>query len=159
LLPLPLTATLDSVSVAGVTAAAVNQVVASPNSNVAFVTYTPLAANAPVGATLPYYVPGSGVVKYLPLAGTAVTAPIAGTFSPDNTYFFVSTAGDDLIHYISIPQSVTSATPPVDSQQIAPNLPACIPVSAGGNDSGCTYTGTGTVVPTTAIAVKPRSTT
>jgi hypothetical protein len=157
LLPLPLTNTLNTVNVTGVTAAAVNQVVAAPNSNVAFVTYTP-PINAAGGAPLPYYLPGSGVVNYLPLTGAAVTAPLAGAFSPDNTYFFVSTAGDNLIHYISIPQNVT-ATPPTDSQQIAPGLPACMPVSAGGNDSGCVYTGNGTVVPTTAIAVKPRSTT
>jgi hypothetical protein len=156
--PLTLTHTLSLVNVSNVTAAAVNQVVASPNSNVAFVTYTPVSANPPVGATLPYYVPGTGVVNYLSLAGTTVTAPVTGVFSPDNTLFFVSTAGDNLIHYISIPQNVT-AKPPSDTQQIAPNLPACIPVSAGGNDAGCTYSGTGTVVPTTAIAVKPRSTT
>jgi hypothetical protein len=73
--------------------------------------------------------------------------------------FFVSTAGDDKVHYIAIPQTVTSATPPTDTQQIAPNLPACIPVSAGGNDAGCIYSGDGTIVPVTAIAVKPRSTT
>jgi hypothetical protein len=88
-----------------------------------------------------------------------VTAPLAGAFSPDNRIFFVSTAGDNLVHYISIPQNVTTATPPTDTQQLAPNLPACIPVSAGGNDSGCTYTGSGSVVPATAIVVKPRSTT
>jgi hypothetical protein len=158
LMPLLLTVTPNTVPVAGVTAAAVNQVVAAPNSNVAFVTYTP-APTATGGAGLPYYVPGSGVVNNLALAGTAVTAPLAGAFSPDNSYFFVSTAGDNLIHYISIPQSVTTATPPTDSQQIAPNLSACTPVSAGGNDSGCVYAGSGTVVPTTAIAVKPRSTT
>jgi hypothetical protein len=82
-----------------------------------------------------------------------------GAFSPDDTLFFVSTAGDNLIHYISIPTSVTTATPPTDSQQIAPNLPACIPVSAGGTDLGCTYAGTDSVVPATVIEVKPRSTT
>jgi len=161
LLPLTLTHTVTPVAVNGVTAAAVNQVVVAPNSNVAFVTYSPLLPNPPVGAKLPYYVPGSGVPNYLSLTGAGVTAPLAGAFSPDNTLFFVSTAGDNLIHYISIPQNVTAATPPRDSQQIAPSLPACIPVSAGGNDSGCTLpsTNTETVVPTTEIAVKPRSTT
>jgi hypothetical protein len=64
-----------------------------------------------------------------------------------------------MVHYISIPPVVSPATPPVDTQQISPNLPACTPVSAGGNDLGCTYTGTGTVVPATAIEVKPRATT
>jgi len=163
LMPLPLTTTLNSLPVAGVDAAAVNQVVAAPNSNVAFVTYTP-GPNATAGAALPYYVPGSGGVKNLALVGTA-TAPLTGAFSPDNALFFVSTAGDNLIHYISVPDLIGNLTAPPnkqvnpDTQQIAPSLPACIPVSAGGNDSGCVYTGNGTVVPTTAIAVKPRSTT
>jgi hypothetical protein len=82
-----------------------------------------------------------------------------GAFTPDDTLFFVGTGGDNLVHTISIPQNVTAATPPADTQQIAPNLPACVPVSAGGTDIGCTYSGTGSVVPVTAIAVKPRSTT
>jgi len=63
------------------------------------------------------------------------------------------------VHYITIPAVVTAATPLIDKQQIAPNLPPCTPVSAGGNDLGCTYTGSGTVVPATVITVKPRSTT
>jgi len=45
-------------------------------------------------------------------------------------------------------------------QQIAPNLPACTPVSAGGDDIGCTNSGSGSgIVPATVIAVKPRTTT
>jgi hypothetical protein len=162
LLPLTLTHTVSTVSVSNVAAATVNDVVAAPNSNVAFVTYS----GSTPGAQLPYYVPGSGAVNYLTLNGSAaVTAPLAGAFSPDNTYFFVSTSGDNLIHYISVADVIGNLTAPPNKQvnpdtlQIAPNLPACTPVSAGGNDSGCTYTGNGTVVPTTAIAVKPRSTT
>jgi hypothetical protein len=158
--PLTIPHTLSQVPVSGVSATAVSQVVPSPNSAVAFITYN----GSTPGATLPYYVPGTGgaagTVGYVTLNGSAeVTAPLTGAFSPDGTLFFVATAGDNLIHYISIPSVVTSATPPTDSQQIAPNLPACIPVSAGGNDIGCTYTGTGSVVPTTVIEVKPRSTT
>jgi hypothetical protein len=127
---------------------------------VAFITYNGSTSGAP----LPYYIPGTGgapgTVAYVTLNGSAaVTAPLAGAFTPDDSLFFVSTAGDNLIHYIAIPSNITSATPPTDTQQIAPNLPACIPVSAGGTDAGCAYTGTGNVVPTTAIAVKPRSTT
>jgi hypothetical protein len=91
--------------------------------------------------------------------GTAVTAPVAGAFTADDSIFFVSTAGDNKIHYISIPANPSAATPPTDSQQISPNLPACVPVSAGGNDVGCVYSGSGTVVPATAIVVEPRSTT
>jgi hypothetical protein len=72
--------------------------------------------------------------------------------------FFVSTAGDNMIHYISIPAN-PAATAPNDTQQISPNLPACTPLGAGGLDPGCTYTGTGAIVPATAILVIPRSTT
>jgi hypothetical protein len=158
--PLTITHTLNQVPVSNVNATAVNQVVPAPASNLAFVTYNGSTPNA----LLPYYLPGSGgaagTVGYVTLTGSAaITAPLTGAFSPDDTLFFVSTAGDNLIHYISIPTSVTTATPPTDSQQIAPNLPACIPVSAGGTDLGCTYAGTDSVVPATVIEVKPRSTT
>ena len=140
-----------------VTATAVNQVVVSPASNLAFVTYTGTAS----GATLPYYVPatsGAGTVNYLKLTGGAsITAPVAGAFSPDNTLFFVSTTGDNKIHYITVPSSASAV--PVDSQQISPNLPSCVPVASGGSDVGCTYTGTGSIVAPTVIAVRPRSTT
>jgi hypothetical protein len=86
---------------------------------------------------------------------------LAGIFTPDDQLFFVSTAGDNMIHTISVPL-VTSDPAHADTQQISPNLPACTPVSAGGNDLGCTYNGPnpGTaIVPATALAVRPRSTT
>ena len=129
-----------------VSATAVNQVVPSPASNLAFITYNGVNP----GASLPYYVPGSGAVNYVPLTGSsAITAPIAGAFSPDDKLFFVSTAGDNMIHYIDV-QTLT------DTQQISPNLPACAP----GSDPGCTITTPITgAVPATAIAVKPRATT
>jgi hypothetical protein len=140
-------------SLTKVNATAVNQVVASPASNLAFITYT----GSTGGAQLPYYIPGSGgaagTVNYVTLKGSgAITAPVAGAFTPDDSLFFVSTAGDNLIHYISVPTLT-------DTEQIAPNLPPCTPVSAGGNDQGCAYSGSGSTVPATAIAVKPRSTT
>jgi hypothetical protein len=162
LLPLALTTSVLYTPTITADAAAVNQVVPSPNSSVAFVTYTPPTSGATAPAKLPYYLPGSGTVDYVALGGSAassITAPLSGAFTPDDSYFFVGTAGDNLVHYIGIPSSITSATPPTDTQQIAPNLPSCIPVSAGGNDIGCTYSGTGSVAPVTAIAVKPRSTT
>jgi hypothetical protein len=142
-----------------VNATAINQVVASPVSNLAFVLYS----GATAGAQLPYYIPGSngaqGTVGSVVLKGAAsVTAPLAGAFTPDDSIFFVSTAGDNQIHYISIPAN-PATTPPTDTQQISPNLPACTPVSAGGQDAGCSFTGPGTIVPATAIAVVPRSTT
>ncbi|HEY1160111.1 MAG TPA: hypothetical protein VGE83_05740 [Terracidiphilus sp.] len=165
--PLTIAHTLNQVPVNNVNATAVNQVVASPASNLAFITYD----GSTPGALLPYYVPGSngaaGTVGYVTLGGSsaaAITAPLAGAFTPDDSLFFVSTAGDNLIHYISVPDIInnltkTNAQIDPDIQQIAPNLPACTPVSAGGNDIGCTYSGSGSIVPATAIAVKPRSTT
>ena len=153
--PAPLTQ-----SALAVTATAVDQLVASPVSNLAFVTYS---GNNP-GAQLPYYLPNAagtaGTVGYVTLAGgSAVTAPVAGAFTADDSIFFVSTAGDNKIHYITIPTNPSLANPPVDSQQISPNLPACTPVGAGGQDAGCTFTGPGSVVPATVIVVVPRSTT
>jgi hypothetical protein len=152
--PLTLTHTLNQVQLSKVNATAINQVVTSPASNLAFVTYT----STTPGALLPYYVPVTGgavgAVNYVTLmngsaASTTVTAPLAGAFSPDDKLFFVSTAGDNLIHYISVPTLT-------DTQQISPNLPGC---TAGGTDAGCTRSTTTTYVPATAIAVKPRSTT
>jgi hypothetical protein len=135
-----------------VVASAVNQVLASPESNLAFITYS----GSTTGASLPYYIPsasGIGKVGYVTLKGSAnITAPLAGAFTPDDQIFFVSTAGDNMIHYITVPTLT-------DSQQISPNLPACTPVSQGGNDPGCTYSGGASIVPATVIVVKPRPTT
>jgi hypothetical protein len=149
-----------------VNATAVNQVVASPASNLAFVTYT--AAESNTNATLPFYQPNTtdpkqqGTIGYLPLAtqsgGVSPSAPLAGIFTPDDQLFFVSTAGDNMIHTISVPL-VISDPAHADTQQFSPNLPACTPVSAGGIDLGCTYSGSSPTVPVTAIAVKPRATT
>jgi len=139
---------------------------------IAFITY-----NTPSGSTtaakLPYYLPqpnGNAVVPpgYVTFAdstsATPPTAPLVGAFSPDNSIFFVSTAGDNEIHFISIPTNVSPSSPPVEIPQnvISPNLPACTPISAGGNDAGCLYPtapAPNTVVPATAIGVKPRSVT
>jgi hypothetical protein len=148
--------TLNPQLLLNIHATAVNQVVAAPASNLAFITYS----GATPGALLPYYQPqasGAGTVNYLTLTGSsAITAPVAGAFSPDDKLFFVSTAGDNQIHYISIPASISSSTPLTDTQQISPNLPACTP----GADPGCLLTAPTThPVPATVIAVKPRSTT
>ena len=140
-----------------VNAIAVNQVVASPASKLAFVTYQADPANT--NALLPYYVPGSGKVDFLTLNGSAnISAPVAGAFSPDNKTFFVSTSGDNMLHFIGVP--ATPSNPPLaDSQPpISPSLPACTPIADGGKDVGCTLpSGAGNVVPATVIAVKPRT--
>jgi hypothetical protein len=139
-----------------INATAINQIVPSPVSNLAFVTYTNSVTTG--GATLPYYVPGSGAVSYVQLTGaSSVTAPLAGVFSPDNTLFFVSTAGDNKVHYISIP--ITAGGKPAESTSmtpISPNLPVCTVVT----DDGCkAVSGTTGIVPATVITVKPRATT
>ena len=149
-LTIPNTVTQQTVNV---NATSLNQFVVSPASNLAFLTYN----GTTTGATLPYYIPGTGgaagTVGYVSLTGSSsITAPLAGAFSPDDKLFFVSTAGDNEVHYINL-QTLQ------DSQQVSPNLPACTPVSQGGTDPGCTNTGSESVVPVTTIAVKPRSTT
>ena len=162
LTPLTIQHTVNQAALSLVNATAVDQVVASPASNLAFITYSGSTA----GATLPYYVPGTGgavgMVGSVPLGGgsaSAITAPVAGAFTPDDTLFFVSTAGDNLVHYISVPL-VTSNPAKADTQQIAPNLPACTPVAQGGLDPGCALAApTTNPVPATVIVVKPRSTT
>ncbi|HEY2471562.1 MAG TPA: hypothetical protein VGI45_27485 [Terracidiphilus sp.] len=137
-------------AVSGISATALNQLVASPASNLTFLTYTGTIA----GAKLPYYVAGAngaaGTVNYVTFSdGSAVTAPLAGAFSLDNLYFFVSTAGDNQIHFVN-------TTTLQDTQQLSPNLPACAP----GSDPDCLITTpTTNAVPATVITVKPRSTT
>ena len=124
---------------AGVTVGAFNQVVPSPASNVAFVTYSATAGSAGT-ANLPYYQPaasGAGALNYVTLSG-APTAPIAGAFSLDDTMFFVATTGDNAVHYINL-----QTTPYTDTKQIAPGLQ-----DVNGNP-----------LPVTRIAVKPRPTT
>jgi hypothetical protein len=95
-------------------------------------------------------------------SATPPTAPLDGAFSPDHSIFFVSTAGDNEIHFIGIPASLSLSAPPTDTQQFSPNLPACTPPSAGGVDAGCLYPtapAPNTFVPATTIAMKPRSVT
>jgi hypothetical protein len=159
--PLTVTHTLNQTTMA-VNATAVNQVVTSPAAvnqgttgsaySLTFVTYNGILE----GATLPYYkqttgnTSALGMVGYLTLTGSpSITAPVAGAFSPDDSLFFVSTTGDNMIHYIN-------TTTLQDTQQISPNLPACNPTT----DLGCALpAGTTGIVPATVIWVKPRATT
>ena len=126
---------------AGVTVNAIDQIVPSPASNLAFITYSATTGSTGT-ANLPYYAPltsgtQAGPVNFVTLTGTPA-APVAGAFSLDDTLFFVSTSGDNLVHYIKL-----TTTPFSDSQQINPGL-----VDVNGNP-----------VPATVITVKPRSTT
>ncbi len=119
-------------------ASTITGVIPSPANNLSFVTYDAINGAKP-GAILPYYQPNTngslGQVGSVALAGSA-TAPIAGVFSLDNTLFFVSTSGDNAVHYINMSTLQ-------DTKQITPGL-----VDANGN-----------VVPATLLAVKPRPTT
>ena len=136
--PLSTNPTLNgTVNLTGVTnATAVNQVVTgtapttastTTAAPIAFVTYT-TPSTSTTAAQLPYYLPqASGIgprglrhVCRRMSSATPPTAPLAGTFSPDNTIFFVSTAGDNEIHFISIPTNVSTSAPPTDSQQYSP---------------------------------------
>jgi trimeric autotransporter adhesin len=125
----PITATLP------VAATEIDQVVSSPDSSVAFVTYTAAAATG----VLPYYEPvdtgAMGALGTVQLSSGA-QAPIAGVFSPDGSLFFTSTSGDDLVHLVN----TTTLT---DTQTINPLL----------------IDGSGVAVPAQFLAVKSRSTT
>ncbi|AXC14171.1 Fibronectin type III domain protein [Acidisarcina polymorpha] len=122
---------------ASIAPTAIDQVVASSNSTIAFVTYTGKSNTGQ--ALLPYYQLSpaftQGTVGTVPLSGTA-TVPLAGTFSPDNETFFVGTAGDNLVHFVDIP-SLT------DIKAINPGL----------------VDPSGAPVPVQFFAVKPRPTT
>ncbi|MGC8550730.1 MAG: YncE family protein [Acidobacteriaceae bacterium] len=84
----------------GFTPSQIDQVLTSPNSLEAFVTYQ---SSSPSGI-LPAYDPSAtanqaGTMTNIQLSGSAGD-PIAGAFSPDGSIFFASTTGDDLIHMI-----------------------------------------------------------
>lgn len=119
----------------GFTPSEIDQVVASPTSTVAFVTYQSPSAAGILPAYLPSTTPGSaGTITNVQLSGTA-QAPVAGIFAPNTTIFFVSTSGDNLIHLVD-PNTLT------DTQTINPKL-----VDPSGKP-----------VPVQMMAVKPRST-
>ncbi len=119
----------------------VDQVVAAPDSSVAFVTYTSAATAPPAGgALLPaYQIPAqagaAGTLANVVLAAPA-TAPLAGIFSPDYQTFFVGTSGDNGVHLIAT-KTLT------DTKQLFPKL-----TDANGNPT-----------PVRFLAVKPRPTT
>jgi len=131
-----LTPTFNQLPLSGISPSEIDQVVASPDSNIAFVTYNSASATG----LLPAYQPSAsagqpGTLTNVQLSGTA-QAPISGIFSPDETVFFVGTSGDDLIHFVD-PATLK------DTQTINPNL----------TDPN------GKPVPVQMLAVKPRATT
>lgn len=115
----------------------IHQVVTSPNSSLAVVTYESASAT-PGHAMLPVYkVPtqGAGTLTAAALTGAQATTPVAAIFSPDYASVFVSTAGDSQIHVVS-----TSTLK--DTTQFTSALPD----------------GKGGTTPAQFLAVKPRAT-
>jgi len=134
--PLTFPTTLNQTPLTGITPSEIDQVVASPDSSIAFVLYNSTSATG----LLPYYQPSgtagsAGTLSTLQLSGTA-QAPISGIFSPDETILFVGTSGDNLVHYVD-PVNLK------DTQTINPGLTSP----------------TGQPVPVQMMAIKPRSTT
>ena len=131
-----LSPTFNQLPLAGISPTEIHQVVASPDSTIAFVTYNSASASGLLPAYVPSATAGSvGTLTNVQLSGTAL-APISGIFSPDETIFFVGTSGDNLLHFIN-PVTLT------DTQTVKPNL----------------IDSTGKPVPVQLLAVKPRSTT
>jgi trimeric autotransporter adhesin len=142
----------------------INQVLVSPNSLLAFVTFEP---TSPTGGnnTLPAYKvpctaaqsaagncpagqPTTGAVDNVALTGQA-GAPVGGAFSPDTTTFYVSTSQDDLLHLIN-----TSTL--TDTQTFNPGLTCATTTTAPANPYlACTA---GSPVPALFIAARPRPT-
>jgi hypothetical protein len=109
-----------STAFSGITPTQIDQVLTSPNSAQAFVTYQ---SGTPTGL-LPVYDPSTsnnqpGTLTNVKL-GAAAGDPIAGAFSPDGSIFFASTSKDDLIHMID-PSTLNPVTV-LGSQTLSPGL-------------------------------------
>ncbi len=133
---LSIATTLKQLALTNITPTQIDQVLTSPDSSKAFVTYTASAASG----VLPMYTPSAtagaaGTLTNVQLASGA-QSPIAGVFSPDSTNFFVSTTGDNLIHQVDTSNGT-------DTQQLNPLL----------TDSN------GGAVPAQFLVSKPRPTT
>jgi trimeric autotransporter adhesin len=111
-----------------IAASEIDQVVSSPYSSIAFVTYQSSSATG----LLPYYMPGAAAPSGFPFGSlgtvqlsTGAGAPVAGAFAPDGSIFFTSTSSDNLVHMVD----TTTLT---DTQTINPNLTnsAGVPVPA-----------------------------
>ncbi len=123
-------------SLAGFAPSVIHQVVASPNSSLAVVTYESATAT-PGNAQLPVYtIPaqGAGTLTSARLTGAQATTPVAAIFSPDYSNIFVSTAGDSQMH-------IVSASSLRDTSQFTSALPD----------------GSGGTTPAQFLAVRPRA--
>ncbi len=152
--PLKFNTTLMQTSL-GISPSEITGIVPSEDSTLAFITYN--ASNA-TGLLPVYKVPGTpgsaGTVQQVQLStvsGTAPQAPVAGAFSPDGSTFFVSTSGDNLVHFVD-----TSTSTPTDTgKTINPQLPSCTQTPSG----GVPLCSSSSYVPAQFIAIQPRPTT
>ncbi len=142
----------------------IDQVLVSPNSQLAFVTFQPTSATGSAN-TLPAYKvpcttfqssqgncpagrPATGNIVNVPLTGQA-GAPVAGVFSPDTTTFYASTSNDDLVHLIDT-KTLT------DTKTFNPGLTCATTTTAPAHPYlACTA---GTPVPALFLAARPRPT-
>ena len=127
---------INTTALSNVSPSEITEVVSSPDATMSFVTYNATSASG----LLPAYKPSTtfgvaGTLSNVQLSGGA-QAPLTGTFSPDDSTFFVGTSGDNLLHLIDVP-SLT------DTQTINPKLTSP----------------SGTPVPVQFIVVQPRTTT
>jgi hypothetical protein len=133
--PLTLTTSFNQQALP-VAASEIDQVVSSPDSTLAFVTYNGTSASG----LLPYYQPSATTGSFGTLAtvqlSSGAQAPLAGIFAPDGSIFFASTSGDNLVHMVN----TTTLT---DTKTIDPKL----------------TDGSAKPVPAQFLAVKSRSTT
>jgi hypothetical protein len=163
--PLVFTSKFSQYSLANPGTNPIDQVLVSPNSQLAFVTFAP--KNSTTGSsTLPaYQIPcappnqtscpagqaTTGKVVNVPLTGQA-GVPIGGTFSPDGNTFYISTSGDDLVHFIS----TSNINALADTQNINPGLTCGVTTTATANPFlDCTQ---GKPVPALFLASRPRPT-
>lgn len=162
-LQFPSTPTQDSLNTPNI--GSIRNVLVSPDSGLAFVTFlptnssggnntlpayripcTPDQINGVDGQTCPAGQATAGSVVNVALTGQA-GSPIAGTFSPDTKTFYVSTNKDDRVHFID------TATL-TDTQQINAGLTCGTTTTAPANPFlACTQ---GDAVPVMFLASRPR---
>ncbi|HUV96284.1 MAG TPA: hypothetical protein VMV98_02335 [Acidobacteriaceae bacterium] len=154
----------QTTSLATPNVSSINQVLVSPNSQLAFVTFEPTNPTAG-NNTLPAYKvpctavqsaagncpagqPSTGNLVNVALTGQA-GAPVGGAFSPDTTTFYASTNHDDLVHLIN-----TSTL--TDTKTFNPGLTCATTTAAPANPYlACTA---GNPVPALFLAARPRPT-
>lgn len=118
------TSTPSTKALSNVTPTTITGVQPASNGEIAFVTFTGTG-----NGVVPYYLTNAtaatGTLQNFTLstASGTPTAPVAGTWASDDDTFYLGTAGDNVVHLITVSYP-TSGTPTLtDSSQLAPALP------------------------------------